>query len=292
MLRVVLERDGSVDEASSPGQVVLAAGSIGTPQILMLSGIGPGEHLSLLGIPVVCDLPGVGANLQDHLQIRTAFEHFRRPHAERHVCDVERQGWIAARYAVARSGPMAMAPSQLGLFTRSDPRYATPNLEFHVQPLSLDAFGAPLHRYPAITVSACNLRPQSAGSVRLAAPDHRTHPVIAPDSSHSPEDRDVAVASIRIARRLMAARRLASHKPREIAPGPEVDGEARSLQRRPGGSPQRSSIPSELQRWGPMATRRRSSTRASAPAASRISGSPMHRLCPASSQGTLTRPWS
>ena len=120
---------------------------------------------------------------------------------------------------------MAMAPSQLGLFTRSHPRYATPNIEFHVQPLSLDAFGEPLHAYPAVTVSVCNLRPNSAGTVRLASADFRDAPVIAPNYLSDAEDRDVAVDSIRLARRLMATRRMADFKPVEEKPGAEVQSD-------------------------------------------------------------------
>ncbi len=149
------------------GHLVMAAGAIGTPQILMLSGTGPAEHLSEMGLAVAHDLPGMGANLQDHLQIRTAY----RISGARTLNDTQASLWgklkIAGEYALRRSGPMSMAPSQLGIFTRSHERYATPNVEFHVQPLSLDAFGQPLHAYPAITVSVCNLRPNSRGHVRL-----------------------------------------------------------------------------------------------------------------------------
>ena len=207
------------------GQVVLAAGAIGTPQIMMLSGLGPAEHLGKHGIDIVRDLPGVGANLQDHLQIRTSY----RISGAKTLNDLQARLWgkamIAARYALSRSGPMAMAPSQLGIFTRSNARYATPNIEFHVQPLSLDAFGQPLHPYPAVTVSVCNLRPNSRGSVRLKSADFRDAPVIAPNYLADPEDRDVAVASIRLARRLMATKRLAQYHPQEVAPGVDLQGD-------------------------------------------------------------------
>jgi choline dehydrogenase len=222
---VEYEREGRVSTARAARQVVLAAGAIGTPQIMMLSGLGPAAHLKQHGIEVLRDLPGVGASLQDHLQIRTSF----RISGARTLNDTQASLWgkarIAAQYALSRSGPMAMSPSQLGLFTRSHPRYATPNVEFHVQPLSLDAFGEPLHPYPALTVSVCNLRPNSVGSVRLASANFRDAPVIAPNYLSDQEDRDVAVDSIRLARKLMATNRMAGFKPVEEKPGADVQSE-------------------------------------------------------------------
>jgi choline dehydrogenase len=216
---VEYERDARVSRVRAAKQVVLAAGAIGTPLIMMLSGLGPEAHLREHGIEVVRDLPGVGSNLQDHLQIRTSF----RISGARTLNDLQAGLWgkarIAAQYALSRSGPMAMAPSQLGLFTRSNARYATPNIEFHVQPLSLDAFGEPLHPHPAVTVSVCNLRPNSKGTVRLGSRDHRDAPVIAPNYLSDAEDRDVAVDSIQLARKLMATKRMEAFKPVEEKPG-------------------------------------------------------------------------
>ncbi len=219
---VELDQGGRPAIAQARREVMMSAGSIGTPQILMLSGIGPASHLQQHGIPVAKDLPGLGENLQDHLQIRTSY----RIAGARTLNDMQAnmlgKARIAAEYALRRSGPMAMAPSQLGLFTRSHPRFATPNVEFHVQPLSLDAFGQPLHAYPAITVSVCNLRPESRGSVTLAGPDHRSAPIIAPNYLSTGEDRDVAVDSIRLARRLMATEGLKAFNPQEVSPGSEI----------------------------------------------------------------------
>ena len=216
-------RRGSAPEEAHAGEVVLAAGAIGTPHLLQLSGIGPGEVLRAAGIAVRCDVPGVGENLQDHLQIRTIFG----VTGARTLNDRARTPWgkagIGLQYALLRSGPMAMAPSQLGVFTRSDPRFETANIEYHVQPLSLDAFGEPLHRHPAITVSVCNLRPESRGHVRARSPDPREPPAIAPRYLSTEGDRAVAADSIRHARRLMAARRLERHRPVELKPGPEVE---------------------------------------------------------------------
>ncbi len=219
-------RDGHPGRAGVRGRVVLTAGAIGTPQILMLSGLGPGAQLQRLGLPVHRDLPGVGANLQDHLQIRTAF----RITGARTLNDMSASLWgkarIAATYALTRSGPMAMAPSQLGIFTRSHPRFETPNVEFHVQPLSLAAFGQPLDRFSAVTVSVCNLRPHSTGTVTLASPDPGKAPLIAPNYLSTGEDVDVAVASIRLARRLMATSRMQQFAPDEVAPGKVLDSDA------------------------------------------------------------------
>ncbi len=223
---VEFNRNGQPGVAQSRGALVLSAGAIGTPQILMLSGLGPADQLKAMGLAVQRDLPGVGANLQDHLQIRTAF----RIKGARTLNDMQASLWgkarIALEYALRRSGPMAMAPSQLGLFTRSHPRFATPNVEFHVQPLSLDAFGQPLHPYPAITVSVCNLRPESSGSVRLAAPDYRVAPAVSPGYLSAPEDQEVAIASIRLARQLMATARLAVFSPHEVTPGANLTADA------------------------------------------------------------------
>ena len=207
---------------SASVEVILSAGAIGSPQLLQLSGFGPAELLRRHGIPVVNDLPGVGENLQDHLQIRTAFRIKDARTLNEWQSRWHGKAEIALRYALTRSGPMAMAPSQLGIFMRSDPRYETANIEFHVQPLSLDRFGEPLHSFPAITVSVCNLRPQSRGHVRIASPRSQDHPEIAPNYLSTDEDRDVAVASILAARRLMATRRMRGFDPVEFKPGPEV----------------------------------------------------------------------
>ena len=165
------------------------------------------------------ELPGVGENLQDHLQIRTIFGLRGAATLNERAATWWGKAGIAAEYALRRSGPMAMAPSQLGIFTRSDPSLATPNLEYHVQPLSLDRFGTPLHAYPAITVSVCNLRPESRGTVHVNSADPAAQPTIAPNYLATDGDRRIAANSIRHARRLMATRRLARHAPEELKPG-------------------------------------------------------------------------
>jgi choline dehydrogenase len=214
--------DGEAVRLEIKRELILAAGAIGTPQLLQLSGIGPAGLLAKHGIPVFHDLPGVGENLQDHLQIRTAFRISGADTLNERQATIIGKARIALEYALHRSGPMAMAPSQLGIFMRSDERFATPNIEFHVQPLSLERFGEPLHSFPAITVSVCNLRPESRGSVRIVSPDPAVHPDIAPHYLSTQGDREVAAASIGIARRLMQTERLRRYRPEEFKPGIEI----------------------------------------------------------------------
>ncbi|MCA3564681.1 MAG: GMC family oxidoreductase N-terminal domain-containing protein [Methylocystis sp.] len=217
---------GGKAEIRAGREVILAAGAIATPKLLQLSGVGPGEVLRELGIPVVADLPGVGANLQDHLQLRPVYKvHGVRTMNIEYRSLLKRAG-MAAQYALFRKGPLTMAPSQLGCFTRSSPRYQTPNLQFHVQPLSLDRFGEPLHPFAAFTVSVCNLRPTSTGFVRASSPDFRQPPSIRPHYLSTPEDREVAVDSIRLARGIVGSEPLARYRPEEYAPGPDLQTDA------------------------------------------------------------------
>lgn len=219
---VVFRQKGREFVARARGEVVLAAGAIGTPQILELSGIGDPAVLKPLGLDVTHAAPGVGNNLADHLQIRTVFRiHGASTLNERSHSLFGKIG-IAAEYALKRSGPMAMAPSQFGIFTRSSDQFATANIEYHVQPLSLDAFGEPLHRFPGITVSVCNLRPESRGSTHITRADARTAPDIDPRYLSTEGDRQVAIDSIRHARKLMATQTMAALRPEEIKPGPQI----------------------------------------------------------------------
>lgn len=208
------------------GEVILSAGAIGTPQILQLSGIGAPELLARLGIPVTHALPGVGANLQDHLQIRAVYG----VDGVKTLNTTSASWWgkalIGIEYALRRSGPMSMAPSQLGAFTRSDPSQPHPNLEYHVQPLSLDAFGEPLHRYNAFTASVCNLNPSSRGAVQIKSPTPQDAPSIAPRYLATDTDRLIAANSLRLTRRIVAQPALAKYKPQELKPGPQYDTDA------------------------------------------------------------------
>ncbi len=203
-------------------EVILAAGAIGSPQILLVSGIGPGPLLRDLGIGVVRDLPGVGENLQDHLQIRMVYKVANTRTLNRLANSLSGKAAMALEYLLRRTGPLTMPPSQLGAFARSAPDRTSANLEWHVQPLSLDSFGEPLHRFDAITPSVCNLQPESRGSVHIRSPDPRRHPAIAPRYLSTEDDRRVALAGMTMTRRIMAAPALASYEPREWLPGSEV----------------------------------------------------------------------
>jgi choline dehydrogenase len=203
-------------------EVLLAAGAIGSPQILQLSGIGPGSLLRTHGIEVLRDVAGVGSNLHDHLQIRTIYQ------VKNTITLNQRAGtWLGKakmglEYAVFRTGPLTMPPSQLGAFARSDDSQGAANLEWHVQPLSLDKFGDTLHEFAAITPSVCNLQPTSRGYVRIKSPDAAAHPAIRLNYLATDEDRAVAVAGLKFTRRIMAATALARFEPAEWKPGPEI----------------------------------------------------------------------
>lgn len=212
-------------EAIRGREIILSAGAIGSPQILQLSGIGPADLLQSLGIEVRRDAP-VGENLQDHLQIRCAY----RISGGKTLNQMARRWWgkgmIGAQYLLNRSGPMSMAPSQLGAFTRSSPDVATADLEYHVQPLSLEAFGENLHPFPAITASVCHLRPESRGHVRITSTDPLAHPLIVPNYLSTPGDRLVAARAIRLTRRIMAQQPMARYAPQEFKPGGDDDSDA------------------------------------------------------------------
>jgi choline dehydrogenase len=219
---VEFARDGSLTQMRARREVLLAAGSINSIQLLELSGIGDGSRLQRLGIPTVLDVPGVGANLQDHLQLRMWFRVSGVATLNRRVASWWGKLGIGIEYALTRSGPMSMSPSQLGAFTKSDPAdpsITRPDIEFHVQPLSLDRFGEPLHRYDAFTASPCNLRPTSRGSVHIESADADVAPVIAPNYLSTDHDRRVAAVSLRLTRRIIGAPALARYRPEEVAPG-------------------------------------------------------------------------
>ena len=206
-------------QAHCRGEVLLCAGAIGSPQILQLSGIGDGARLKAAGIAPRHELAGVGKNLQDHLQVRAVFAVDGTRTLNTLSASLFGKARIAAEYLFSRSGPMSMAPSQLGAFTRSDPGRRWPNLEYHVQPLSLDAFGEPLHAFEAFTASVCNLNPESRGEVHVTSADPAQAPRIAPSYLATEGDRRVAAESLRLTRRIVAQPALAGFKPREVKPG-------------------------------------------------------------------------
>jgi choline dehydrogenase-like flavoprotein len=222
-------QDGVVRSARCRGEVILAAGAIGSIQLLKLSGIGAGSELQSLGIPALLDKPGVGENLQDHLQLRLIYRVSGIKTLNETYRSLLGRAWMGVDYALFRRGPLTMAPSQLGLFTRSDPSRERANIQFHVQPLSLDKFGDPLHEFPAFTASVCNLQPTSRGFVRLRSADPAAKPMIKPNYLSTDEDRRVAVDSIRVARKIVAQPALAKHQPVEYLPGPAVGDDDASL---------------------------------------------------------------
>jgi choline dehydrogenase-like flavoprotein len=221
-----LRQNGAETTIMASREVILSAGAVATPAILERSGIGDGERLRALGVPIVHHLPGVGENLQDHLQLRLIF----KISGARTMNTDYRSTWkrlgMALEYALRRRGPLTMAPSQLGAFTRSSPEYETPNLQFHIQPLSLDKFGDPLHGFAAFTASVSNLRPLSRGSIHARSRDPSDPPVIVTNYLSAPEDKRVAVDAIRLTRRIAAAPALAPYRPEEFRPGAHLVSDA------------------------------------------------------------------
>ncbi len=222
-------QNGETIEALAKREVILSAGAIGSVQVLHRSGIGPADWLSPLGIDIVMDKPGIGRNLQDHLQQRAIYKVENVRTLNETYYNLFRRGLMGLDYAFRRRGPLTMAPSQLGIFTRSDATRSRANIQFHVQPLSLDKFGDPLHRFPAITVSACNLQPTSRGTIRLRSGTPDEKPIIAPNYLSTDDDRQVAADAIRTTRRLMQQPALAKYNPSEYLPGPTVGDDDASL---------------------------------------------------------------
>ncbi|CAN7184147.1 GMC family oxidoreductase [Duganella sp. LjRoot269] len=217
---VIFTGGGTQFSATAEKETLLAAGSVGSPQILQCSGIGAAAMLNQHGIATMADLPGVGENLQDHLQLRMIY----KVGGGARTLNTMASNWfgkmkIGLEYALFQSGPMSMAPSQLGAFARSDVGQATPNLQYHVQPLSLEKFGDPLHAFPAFTASVCNLRPTSRGHVRIASADSYAPPKISPMYLSTAEDRKVAAAALTLTRRIAAAPALQKYAPEEYKPG-------------------------------------------------------------------------
>jgi choline dehydrogenase len=213
--------DSGIETITARREVILAAGAIASPQILQLSGVGPADLLIQFGIPVVRDLPGVGGNLHDHLQIRTIYKVENTTTLNRRANSLVGKAMMGLEYAFFRTGPLTMPPSQLGAFARSSPDEPSANMEWHVQPLSLDRFGEPLHPFDAITPSVCNLRPTSRGHLRIASSDPEAAPAITMNYLSTDYDRAVAVAGLHYTRRIMAADALQPFNPVEFKPGPE-----------------------------------------------------------------------
>ena len=230
---VKLLHKGQRLEIQAAKEVLLAAGAVASPQLLQLSGIGPQDELQSHSIAVRRNLDGVGQNLQDHLQIRTIYQVDNTVTLNQRARTPWGRAMMGLEYFLKKTGPLTMPPSQLGAFAKSDPSQPSANIEWHVQPLSLDKFGSPLHRYNAITPSVCNLRPSSRGTVSLKSANPHDAPAIAPNYLSTQEDRDVAVAGLRFTRDIMAAPALAPFNPRELKPGPHITTEE-ELQRAAG----------------------------------------------------------
>ncbi|KAA0076589.1 GMC family oxidoreductase N-terminal domain-containing protein [Tardiphaga sp. P9-11] len=222
-------QNGQEIEARARGEVILCAGAVGSPHLLQRSGIGPAQWLSAAGVDLRLDRQGVGRNLQDHLQQRAIYKVSGVRTLNETYYNLFRRGWMGVDYALRRRGPLTMAPSQLGIFTRSDAHRERANIQFHVQPLSLDKFGDPLHRFPAITIAACNLQPTSRGEIKLRSAKPDDAPAIAPHYLSTEDDRQVAADAIRVTRRLMKQSALAAYRPEEYLPGPSVGDDAESL---------------------------------------------------------------
>jgi choline dehydrogenase len=208
----------------------LASGAIGSPHLLELSGIGDAERLQALGLPVARHLPGVGENLQDHLQLRPIYKVTGVRTLNDDYARLWKRAAMALEYAFLRKGPLTMAPSQLGAFARSSPDYATANLEFHFQPLSLDKWGEGLHPFSAFTASVCNLRPASRGSTHAQSPEPTKPPLIRPNYLSTEEDRRVAIDALRLTRRIVGQHPLVRYKPEEYKPGAHLTSDAELTQ--------------------------------------------------------------
>ncbi len=211
--------------ADAQCETILASGAINSPQLLQLSGVGPGNLLQRHGIDIRHVLPGVGENLQDHLQLRMAFKVHGVPTLNEQANSWFGKARMGLQYALFRTGPLTMAPSQLGAFAKSDPAMTSANIEYHVQPLSLDKFGDPPHPFPAFTSSVCNLRPESRGYVHIQSADARQYPAIQPNYLSTDGDRRVAIDSLRLTRRIAAAPALGKYRPREFLPGPSYESD-------------------------------------------------------------------
>ncbi|MAZ33254.1 MAG: choline dehydrogenase [Thalassospira sp.] len=222
---VEYDRNGVIETVSARREIILSAGAIGSPHILELSGIGRGDVLQKHGIQTIHESAQIGENLQDHLQLRCAFKVSGIRTLNEQASSLVGKAGIALEYLFNQSGPMSMAPSQLGIFTKSDASFETPNLQYHVQPLSLEKFGDPVHPFPAFTASVCNLRPQSRGSIHLKSPDFRNQPAIAPNYLSADADKKVAADSIRLTRKITNQPALAPYRPEEFKPGPSYETE-------------------------------------------------------------------
>mgnify|MGYP001452617587 CR=1 FL=1 len=216
---IEFDENGAPRAVACRGEVVLSAGAIGSPQILMLSGMGPADHLRRLGLPVVQDMPGVGGNLQDHLQLRTIYRTHRPITLNDQVRNPIRKALMGMEFILKRSGPLTMGASQVAIFARTRPELETPDIQYHVQPWSADSPGEGTHRFSAFTLSVCQLRPESRGEIRLNSPDPMAHPTIIPNYLSTELDRRTAIDSLKLTRRLVETKALGPYVAEEVRPG-------------------------------------------------------------------------
>ncbi len=221
----VIRHNGRQRQIKATRSVIMSTGAVATPAILERSGVGDGERLKAMGVEPVHHLPGVGENLQDHLQMRLIFKVSGVKTMNTEYQSIAKRVGMGLNYVLFRRGALTMAPSQLGAFTQSSSEFETPNLQYHIQPLSLDKFGDPLHTFDAFTVSVCNLRPSSRGSIHARSTDPEEAPVIAPNYLSAPEDRRVAVDAIRLSRRIVATPALQKFAPEEYLPGAQIESD-------------------------------------------------------------------
>jgi choline dehydrogenase len=223
---IEFEQGGETYLAEAAQETLLCSGAVNTPQLLQLSGIGPAPLLAEHGIEVRHALPGIGENLQDHLQLRMAFKVQNVRTLNEWANSLFGKAQMALQYALFRTGPLTMAPSQLGAFAKSDPAQATANIEYHIQPLTLEKFGDNPHPFPAFTASVCNLRPQSRGHIRIAGRDPHQPPKITMNYLSTESDQRVAIDSLKLTRHIVAAPALAKYHPEEFKPGPAMTSDA------------------------------------------------------------------
>jgi choline dehydrogenase len=227
---VCYKKNGQEFNVQANKEVVLSAGALQSPQLLQLSGVGPADFLSAMGIRVVKDLPGVGENLQDHLQLRVMYKCTKPITTNDDLRFLHRKILIGAQWLFTRTGPLAIGINQGGLFTRALPESKTPDVQFHFATLSAELAGAKPHPWPGFTMSVCQLRPESRGTVRIRSTDAFEPPSMRPNYLSTDLDRRCAVAGVRLARSLAATEALKPYVTGEYRPGAQAQTDEELLE--------------------------------------------------------------